>query len=115
VSLQIPIRTVSGKVSIVDHSGTVLDWVSAQEAAELIKSGKVEILGTRRKVRSLRYFCKDPDIKLTAHRRPGYGEAHARETYSNPKGTWTLERIPERHAHLFQTVIRECSTKPKAA
>jgi hypothetical protein len=116
VSKPIPIRSVGGKVRIVDHAGETLEWVSQEQAQRMIQEGRVEILGTRKKIRAIRPFTPDPDIKLRKFRKAGFGTAHQLETYDNPKGVWTLDRILPSKRKLFTTVVDECiKSSPKAA
>lgn len=116
MSKPIPIRVIEGKVRIVDHAGETLEWVTREQAQKMIEAGRVEILGTRRKIRALRPFTPDPPIKLRKFRKAGFGTAHQLETYENPKGVWTLDRISPNKLKLFTTVVDECIKRnPKAA
>lgn len=98
------------RFQLLDAAGNLLRWVGAAEAQELMDSGKVEILGTRRKIRALRYPSTLPDANLIQFplRKPGMGSCHRRETDTNPRGTRTIERIPTSARPIFTTVLDEC-------
>jgi hypothetical protein len=91
----------------VDRKGEFVRWCSADEAAAMIAAGEVESLRTRRKIHAIRWRQPEPDLsKRRFIRRAGFGDAHRRETYENPKGVWTLDPIRPSNKRLF-TVVRD--------
>jgi hypothetical protein len=81
----------------------------------LIASGMVEILSTKRKIRALRYIHgKQKQTPQQAIRKPGMGSPHRRETYTNPRGVWAIDHIPESSRGCFTRVLDECLTKRAA-
>lgn len=98
------------RLPIKDHAGRTLEWVTAAEARALMAGGKVEILGTRRRVRALRVRMADPAMEERRFqiRRAGLGAPHRRETAENPRGCWTLDPLWSRSRLHFLQVVAEC-------
>lgn len=100
------------RVRLVDRAGAHVRWLEAEEARRLLGRGEVEALGTRRRIRVVRWVAPDvPDElrRLYALRRRGYGDSHRRETRENPRGVWTIDRIAPSHRPLFLGVLAEVS------
>jgi len=97
-------------VPIKDHAGETLEWVDIGRARELIGAGAVEILGTRRKIRALRFRRTEPAMerRFFPVRRAGFGAPHRRETAQNPRGCWHLEFLRESARSIFTKVVDDC-------
>jgi hypothetical protein len=102
----------SKKVLLLDRADQAVCWLTAEEAIGLLGRGEVEPLRRRerRKRFSLVRWVR-PDDKSSAtelsrlRRRYTYGDVHRRETYYNPKGVWTFDRIPDAHKRFFTRVV----------
>lgn len=103
------------RVRLVDRNGEFVRWCSSDEAAALICADKVEILYTRKKIHAIRWRQPEPDLSRRRFtiRRAGFGDAHRRETYENPKGVWTLDSIRSSNKRLFTTVRDEIIVDPR--
>ena len=101
---------VPAKVRLVDRAGAHVCWLEASEAERLIARGEVEVLGSNRRVRAVRWAAaeaREEPRRLYVIRRRSYGDSHRRETHENPRGVWTLDRIPARHRKIFLAVVSE--------
>ncbi|TAL08420.1 MAG: hypothetical protein EPO02_13125 [Nitrospirae bacterium] len=74
----------------------------------MIRDGTVELLRTKRKVRSLRMRAEKRVFSAAsnsrydmAHRKRPIGQSHNNETDANPPGVWTIDRIPASTSQLF--------------
>jgi hypothetical protein len=97
-------------VRLLDRADEHVCWLEASEARRLIARGQVEVLRTRRRIRAVRWVAaeaREEPRRLYVLRRRGYGDSHRRETWDNPRGVWTIDRIPRRHRTLFLTTIAE--------
>lgn len=106
----IAIDAPKGRVPIKDHAGETLEWVAIERARELIAAGTVEILGTRRKIRALRFRQAEPAMerRFFPVRKAGFGAPHRRETALNPRGCWHLEFLRESARRHFTKVVDDC-------
>jgi hypothetical protein len=97
------------RLSVQDASGKHLYWADEEEARQLIKERKVRILRTKKRIRGLRAVGSIVASQATLR---GKGYSHDHETNTNPKGVWTLVRIPESTRDIFTSVIDDlCSRK----
>jgi hypothetical protein len=101
-------RRLADRVALLDADGTHLSWLEDDDARRLVRQGKVEVLGTRNKVRAVRVVRGETltaDERMVAKRsgpaRRHYSHNH--ETEDNPAGVWTLVRIPESQREFFGT------------
>jgi hypothetical protein len=89
--------------------GAFLEWIDEDTARKLIKDGTVEILRTKKRIRSLRVRAEKRAalISITkskydlAHRKRPVGQSHRNETNDNPPKVWTIDRIPRSIHELF--------------
>jgi hypothetical protein len=97
------------KLALHAVDGTFLEWVDETLARKLIKDGTVEILRTKRRIRSLRVRAEKRAelVSITkskfdlAHRKRPVGQSHRNETEQNPPKVWTIDPIPRRAEDLF--------------
>ena len=102
-------RKLSASVPLYDSGDSLLYFVDREKAVELITAGRVEIIGTRRRIRALR--LGGPAVAILPGepgRKPQLGRPHRRESYFNPRGVWHLDRIPRRLQPEFQAVVTDC-------
>lgn len=106
----IDIDAERGRVPIKDHAGVVLEWVPIARARALLASGTVEILGTRRRIRALRFRQAEPvmERRFFPVRKAGLGAPHRRETQQNPRGCWHLEFLRQSARSYFTKVLDDC-------
>jgi hypothetical protein len=106
----IAIDAAKGRVPIKDHAGETLEWVPIAKARALIAAGTVEILGTRRKIRALRFRQAEPvmERRFFPVRKAGFGAPHRRETQQNPRGCWHLEYLRDSTRSIFSKVLDDC-------
>lgn len=99
-----------GTVPVLDHADAVIDWVGPDEAARLLTDSRNTRIGTRSRLRAVRLGGPDPgELLLVGSRHtPDFGTPHQRESYWNPRGVWTLDRIPERFRDDFRGVVLDC-------
>ncbi len=98
-------------------------WVDEDEARELVKQGVVGILRTKRRVRALQMrerIAAAPSsggrpgeqqvssARDLRHRGLQAGSAHSRETKQNPRGVWTINRLPSGTRRIFLAVVEDC-------
>jgi len=104
-------RSLPAKVRLLDRGSNFVRWVEAAEARRLISRGEVETLGSRRKIRAVRWVsleAEEDQRKSYVIRRRGYGDSHCRETRDNPRGVWTIDRVRPRHRRFFTRVVEDC-------
>jgi hypothetical protein len=98
---------LADRIALLSPDGRHVSWLREDEAVDLIRQGRVELLGTSKKVRFVRQL---PDCIGTPEQRLGAGHktgpcrrhySHKRETPQNPEGVWTLRRIPDWQAVYF--------------
>lgn len=101
------------KLAVYDARGAFSFWADAAAAARLLRSGGFKILRTPKRIRGL--MATNGELQRAALRaeverirRPGAGDSHRRETYTNPAGVWTIDRVRDDLRPLFSTVIEEC-------
>lgn len=100
-------------VPVYSRTGASLGWVSSSRAAAMVDRGEATALGTKTRVRSIRLHADPPHRVLTLRRVPQRGDAHRRETYTNPRGTWTHDFLPSDTRDIYIAVLLDCL--PKAA
>lgn len=96
-------RRISSRTPLYDHAGAELGKYPAREIIRLIDSGRVFIIGTKHRIKGLRFLGPDPArlaFSGSRHRRP-VGAPHTHENYYNPPGCWHLDRIPSSLRPLF--------------
>ena len=98
-------------LKLVDRAGEFVRWVQPDEAAARLDSGQFVALGTRKRIRAVRWVGPEPEqMERRAYpiRPHGFGDAHKHESYWNPRGVWTLDGIPETAKPIFTRVLDEC-------
>jgi len=102
---------VADRVPIYAPDGGRVGFCDARQARYLVDSGRARPLGTRERIRSLRLLHPPPRTQRF-RRRPQYGDAHRRETYYNPRGTWTLDFLPSSTHSIFAQVLTDVLHEP---
>jgi hypothetical protein len=98
------------RIPVYAPNGDRAGFASERQARALLLSGDATPLGTKSKVRSLR-LLKQPNVaRECPRRRPQRGDAHRRETYYNPRGTWTHDFLPDHTRAVFVRVLTDCLT-----
>ena len=110
---------------VKDRSGDVLYYVNAKSARRAIERGTLLPLGTKNTVRALQIPPQYDDSKIVpitaftgqhySHHREvsdTYTDRNGREqkrdkVEGNPEGVWTLKRLDERIAPMFDSVLAE--------
>jgi hypothetical protein len=100
-----------GGVRLLDRAGAVVRHISQTDARAMIARGEVVPLGTRRKLRAVRWTDPTP-IRIpwgNVVRTPGLGEAH-RERLAQGRRIWRLDRMPRSAFvdRVFTQVFRDC-------
>ena len=104
------------RLRLLDGAGELVCWVDEHEARKLVKEGVAGILRTKRRVRAL---VLKPHVSRTSVPQPGpshdlrhrgqqAGAAHSRETKQNPRGVWTIDRLPSGTRRIFLAVVEDC-------
>lgn len=98
-------------LELQDHAGAFLRWITPEEGCALVEDRKIgEWRGTKRKMRAVQLVraTAAPDPALIGDlARPPQGKrySHNRETRENPRGVWTLIRIPAAQRAVFQVSV----------
>jgi hypothetical protein len=111
----IPLRKWPKKrVELLDHANQHLDWIPVAQAKDAFSRGQIVLLGTARKIHQVRIAgrCID-DGKIynssDMRRKPTrMGDSHKNETWCNPKGVYTINRLPASVEPVFTAVPRSC-------
>lgn len=99
-------------LAVYTHAGLFAFWAKPLKAQKLLATGGFKLLRTKRKLRGLQAksaaVCRAQVRTETERiRQAGMGDAHRKENYFNPRGVWTIDRIPERLQPLFTVVLDE--------
>ena len=101
-------RMLPRRTPVYDHADVLLYCVDRATARELIQKPYVQVIGTSRKIKALRF---GPEPQITAckiRRRRETGKPHDDETPVNPRGVWTIDRIPASCQPHFVAVVQQC-------
>ena len=104
-------RTLPRRTPVYDHADALLYCVDRATARELIQKPYVQVIGTARKIKALR-FGPEPEIKSAKIR--GYrqvGKPHTAETRTNIRRVWAIDRIPASCQPHFVAVVTTCLEK----
>src|SRR4029434_7704182 len=99
---------LASKTPVYDHAGVVLFFADKDRVRELLERSDIETIGTRRRIRGLRLVVADDAVARP--RRRQIAESHRAESYTNVRGVWTIDRIPESLANHFGQVVTSCLT-----
>ena len=101
-------NSLPDKLPLYSVDDVLIEYVDEDTARQLIKEGAVELLRTKRRVRSLRMRAHPRVIAMPkpsrydmAHRKRPVGQSHKNENETNPAGVWTIDRIPRAADDLF--------------
>lgn len=104
-------RTLPRRTPVYDHADVLLYCVDRATARELIQKPYVQVIGTSRRVKALR-FGPEPEIRSAKIR--GYrqiGKPHTAETATNVHRVWTIDRIRPSLQPAFVAVVTTCLEK----
>lgn len=101
-------RTLPRRTPVYDHADVLLYCVDRATARELIQKPYVQVIGTSRKIKALR-FGPEPNITACQIRaRRELGKPHDAENRTNVRGVWTIDRIPASCQPHFVAVVQQC-------
>lgn len=100
------------RIPVYAPNGERSGFASPEQARKLILAGDAIPLGTKSRIRSLR-LLKQPHVARECPRRhPQRGDAHRRDTYWNPRGTWTHDFLPDHTRAIYVRVLTDCLADP---
>src|SRR4030095_13238937 len=99
---------LASKTPVYDHAGVVLFYASKERVRELLERSDIETIRTRRRLRARRFIVADDS--LARPRRRAIAEPHRAESYTNVRGVWAIDRIPESLANQCSQVVTSCLT-----
>mgnify|MGYP003584816389 FL=1 len=104
-------RTIPRRTPVYDHADVLMYFVDRETCRELPKKPYVQVIANSRKIKGLR-FGPEPNITagITPQRRP-VGKPYDRESYTNVRGVWTIDRIPRSCQPHFVAVVQQCLEK----
>ena len=97
---------LAAKTPVYDHAGVLLFFASKGCVRELLERDDIETIGTRRRIRGVQFVI--PDRSVAGPRRRQVAEPHRSESYTNVRGVWAIDRIPESFHWHFAGVLRSC-------
>lgn len=103
------------RVPVFSPRGERVGFLARSQAEALVASGEARALGTKRKPMLSIRLAHEPTKRSQYRRRPQHGDAHRRETYTNPRGTWTLDYMPAHTRPVFCAVLLSTLTEPPSA
>ena len=98
-------------ISLIDHAGEHLMWLTVSQATQLIAEKRAEAIGTRRRpLRKVRFRTPEPDMRgrRVIIRGLALGGSHRHERQDNPAGVWTIDRLQSSTRNIFLAVVNEC-------
>ena len=104
----------AARLEVLGAEGEHVRWVDEEQARNLVKRGVATVRRTKRRIRALQLVPTAARIDDAGGRRDlknrglQAGAAHARETNKNPRGVWTIERLPKSTRDIFLTVVEDC-------
>lgn len=103
------------KIPLRDRAGIVIRWLEEAEAEKMAQShaGDLIVLRTKRRIRGLKLIGNPDSVHHFVMRQRGMGDSHRRDTYDNPRGVWSIDRLPKSTRDVFVRVLTDCM--PKAA
>ena len=102
-------QRLAARTPVYDHAGELLLFADRARARGLINRGDIEVIGSRKRIRELRFCGLDPaQAKPAGPRRKPLAEPHTRESYYNIRGVWHIDWIPAALRPAFLGVVREC-------
>jgi hypothetical protein len=104
-------QTERADISLLDHAGEHLMWLTVSQAQKLIDEKRAEPVGTRRRpMRKVRFRTPEPDMKDRRFiiRGLALGGSHRHARQDNPEGVWTIDRLDKSTRSIFLAVVNEC-------
>lgn len=105
-------RRREDRVSLLDHAGEHIMWLTVSQAEQMIKEKRCEAVGQRpgARLRKVRFQTPEPDMtgREFKVREAGMGTPHQKERHDNPQGVWTIDRLPRSTRKLFVNVVTDC-------
>lgn len=100
-------------IRLLDRAGQFVKWITEAEAEGYIKRHEGVARGSR-KTRIVKLLGDSP---IANHHGPmrsrgASGDSHRREVYDeNPRGVWTIDRVPVSTRNIFIQVVTDCLEK----
>lgn len=103
-------RKLARKTPVYDHGDTILFHADREKAAQLISRRDIDVIGSDKRIRGLRFRGPDPAHQISGCRVNGHRIAmpHKRENYYNVRGMWHIDRVPSILLPHFTTVLQGC-------
>jgi hypothetical protein len=103
-------RKLARSTPVYDHAGELLYSASRERATELMTQSGIDIIGTANRIKALRFRGPDPSGLMTgSHPRRQLAQPHRTESYTNPAGCWTIDRVPDVYRDAFFAVLTAIS------
>lgn len=102
------------RLEVLGAEGEHVRWVDEEQARDLVKRGVAAVRRTKRRIRALQLVPAAARIDEAGGRRDlknrglQAGAAHACETQKNPRGVWTIEKLPASTRDIFLAVVEDC-------
>lgn len=92
-------------IELIDDAGDHVAWLEDEAARELLRQKRAESLVTKRgRIKALRATAETKVIAGGSGPRPTR-YSHDRETTDNPRGCWTLIRLPAKTRSIYTVVV----------
>lgn len=102
------IPKIPDRLRLLDCQGNHVRWIDAFEARALIACGEVNVVGTARKVRAVKWPDREHTSNVVPIRRTRVGQSHRHETEQNVRGVWHIDRVPAHLRGVFTAVLDDC-------
>lgn len=103
----------SHRTPVYDHADTLLFWAERDRVPELMRKPNATVIAVNGRIRAIR-LAPDPSRLMSgSHARRQLAQPHRAENYYNPKGCWTIDRVPSRFRYCYCAVIDSllCTSK----
>jgi hypothetical protein len=103
-------RKLARKTPVYDHSNTILFHADREKAATLMSRQDIDVIGSDKRIRGLRFRGPDPAHQMSGCRVNGHkiAQPHKRENYYNVRGMWHIDRVPDIFLPHFTVVLTGC-------
>lgn len=105
------------KIAVFDHAGVLLDYIEPEEAGRYLRDRGTTQLGTKRRIRAIRLGAGVTlELAKSAQAVGGcsrLGKLISCETWDNPAGVYSFDRIKSSLWPDFNRIIESVSVTPK--